>query len=110
MPLFFPSCHSKACKVCGKADKKTTSRTAAAIVFFIKLGVAIGGALAGWLLAYYGYQGDIEQSMTTQQGILTSFTLFPAIGSILVAWVMRWYILDAEKVELIHQELQQTSL
>jgi GPH family glycoside/pentoside/hexuronide:cation symporter len=93
-----------------KTGVRITGMVYSAIVFFIKLGVAIGGALAGWLLAYYGYQGDIEQSMTTQQGILTSFTLFPAIGSILVAWVMRWYILDAEKVESIHKSLQKNAL
>ncbi len=29
------------------------------IIFFIKLGLAIGGAAAGWLLAGYGYQADV---------------------------------------------------
>lgn len=89
-----------------KTGVRITGMVYSAIVFFIKLGVAIGGALAGWLLAYYGYQADIEQSITTQQGILASFTLFPAIGSILVAWVMRWYMLDTKTVESIHQSLQ----
>ena len=77
-----------------------------AVVFFIKLGVAFGGALAGWLLAYYGYQADVEQNEVTKQGILLSFTLLPAIGSILVAWAMRWYILDDKTVEKIHRELK----
>ncbi|NQY65010.1 MAG: MFS transporter [Alteromonadaceae bacterium] len=77
-----------------------------AVVFFIKLGVAFGGALAGWLLAYYGYQADVEQNEVTIQGILLSFTLLPAIGSILVAWAMRWYILDDKTVEKIHRELK----
>lgn len=81
-----------------------------AIVFFIKLGVALGGASAGWLLAYYGYQADIEQSSDTKHGILLSFTIFPAVGSLLVAWVMRWYILDDKMVQKIHQELKTASL
>ena len=34
-----------------------------------------GGALAGWLLTFYGYQADTEQSDTTKQGLLTSFTV-----------------------------------
>jgi GPH family glycoside/pentoside/hexuronide:cation symporter len=89
-----------------KTGVRITGMVYSAIVFFIKLGVAIGGALAGWLLAYYGYQADIEQSTITQQGILTAFTIFPAVGSILVAWVMRWYILDAKKVQFIHQSLK----
>lgn len=80
-----------------------------AIVFFIKLGVALGGAIAGWLLAYYGYQAGIVQSNEAKEGILISFTLFPAIGSLLVAWVMRWYILDDKIVTQIHRELNSVS-
>jgi GPH family glycoside/pentoside/hexuronide:cation symporter len=88
-----------------KTGIRVTGMVYSAVVFFIKLGIAFGGALAGWLLAYYGYQADVEQSHTTKQGILLSFTLFPAIGSLLVAWVMRWYILDNAKVAQINREL-----
>ena len=77
-----------------------------AVVFFIKLGVALGGALAGWSLAYYGYQADSPQSVETQQGILISFTIYPALGSILVAWIMRRYTLNNQKVAQINGELK----
>lgn len=90
-----------------KTGVRITGMVYSAVVFFIKLGVAIGGALAGWLLAYYGYQADIEQNETTKHGILLSFTLFSALGSIMVAFVMRWYTLDTDKVNTIHLELQQ---
>jgi glycoside/pentoside/hexuronide:cation symporter, GPH family len=89
-----------------KTGVRITGMVYSAVVFFIKLGVAIGGALAGWLLAYYGYQADIEQNETTKHGILLSFTLFAAAGSIMVAYVMRWYKLDTNKVNTIHLELQ----
>jgi GPH family glycoside/pentoside/hexuronide:cation symporter len=75
------------------------------IIFFIKLGVAVGGAAAGWLLSGYGYQADTAQTPETLKGILLSFTLFPAIGSIAVAIVMRWYTLDSAKVDEIHMQL-----
>jgi len=88
-----------------KTGVRITGMVYSAVVFFIKLGVAIGGALAGWLLAFYGYQADVEQVKTAKQGILLSFTVYPAVGSILVAWVMRWYTLDNEKVAQIHSEL-----
>ena len=91
-----------------KTGIRITGMIYSAVVFFIKLGVAFGGAFAGWLLAYYGYQADVEQTEATQQGILLSFTLYPAIGSILVAFVMRWYILDNKKVEQIHCDLNET--
>ena len=66
-----------------------------------------GGALAGWLLAFYNYQADVAQTAATQQGILLSFTVLPAIGSVLVALVMSRYRLNAARVLDIHQQLQQ---
>ncbi|MDT0603338.1 MFS transporter [Thalassotalea castellviae] len=92
-----------------KTGVRITGMVYSAVVFFIKLGVAIGGALAGWLLAFYGYQADMEQSETTKHGILISFTLFAALGSVLVAFVMRWYTLDNDKVDKIHHALQQST-
>lgn len=73
--------------------------TFSTLVFFLKLGIAVGGALAGWLLAYYGYQADTPQTPDTQAGLLISFTLYPAVGSLLVAIVMGWYRLDSTKLE-----------
>lgn len=92
-----------------KTGVRITGIVYSSVVFFIKLGLALGGALAGWSLAYYGYQADMEQTEATKQGILLSFTLFPAIGSLLVAFIMRWYILDDKKVADIHQQLNQAT-
>ena len=88
-----------------KTGIRITGLVYSSIVFFIKLGLALGGALAGWLLAGYGYQADIVQSAATQQGILLSFTLLPAIGSILVAAVMSRYKLTSARVLDIHRAL-----
>ncbi|QIR14896.1 glycoside-pentoside-hexuronide (GPH):cation symporter [Shewanella aestuarii] len=88
-----------------KSGVRITGMIYSSIIFFIKLGVAIGGAAAGWLLSGYGYQADSVQTQTALDGILISFTIYPALGSILVAFVMRWYILDNKKVEQIHLEL-----
>ncbi|MEW6998495.1 glycoside-pentoside-hexuronide (GPH):cation symporter [Colwelliaceae bacterium BS250] len=88
-----------------KTGVRITGVVYSSVVFFIKLGLALGGALAAWSLAYYGYQADMEQTEATKHGILLSFTLFPAIGSLLVAFIMRWYILDDKKVAEIHQQL-----
>jgi len=90
-----------------KTGIRITGMIYSAVVFFIKLGVAFGGAFAGWLLAYYGYQADIEQTEAAKEGILLSFTVYPALGSILVALVMRCYVLDKEMVEKIHCDLKQ---
>ncbi|NRQ41741.1 MFS transporter [Rheinheimera sp. YQF-2] len=92
-----------------KTGIRTTGMVYSSIVFFIKLGIAIGGATAGWLLAGYGYQADVVQSDATKTGLLLSFSLFPAIGSIAVAFIMRWYLLDNNKIAVISRELKQTT-
>lgn len=88
-----------------KSGTRITGMVYSGVIFFIKLGVAIGGALAGWLLAFYNYQADVEQTEATRQGILLSFTILPALGSFLVAWVMRNYTLNDDKLEEIQAEL-----
>ena len=89
-----------------KTGIRITGLVYSSVVFFIKMGVALGGAAAGWLLAFYDYQADVAQTEATKQGILLSFTLLPAIGSFIVAWVMRRYSLNDEKVEHIQSELR----
>ncbi|MFT5545328.1 glycoside-pentoside-hexuronide (GPH):cation symporter [Rheinheimera aquimaris] len=90
-----------------KTGIRITGLVYSSIVFFIKLGLALGGALAGWLLAFYQYQADSVQTTATQQGILLSFTVLPAIGSVVVALVMSRYRLRSNTVLDIHQQLQQ---
>ena len=89
-----------------KTGIRVTGLVYSGVIFFIKLGIAIGGALAGWLLTFYGYQADTEQSDTTKQGLLLSFTVLPALGSFAVAWVMRKYTLTEQKVVNIQAKLK----
>lgn len=91
-----------------KTGVRITAMVYSAIVFFIKMGVALGGALSGWLLAYYGYQANTEQTPEALNGIVMSFTIYSAIGSVLVAIVMRWYTLDNDKLEQIQQQIKLT--
>ncbi|ABD80657.1 glycoside-pentoside-hexuronide (GPH):cation symporter [Saccharophagus degradans] len=88
-----------------KTGIRITGMVYSSVVFFIKLGLALGGAVASWLLAYYGYQADTAQTPDTLHGILLSFTVFPAVFSLLVAWAMRWYILNNDEVARIQQAL-----
>ncbi|WP_111978896.1 glycoside-pentoside-hexuronide (GPH):cation symporter [Algibacillus agarilyticus] len=89
-----------------KSGVRITGMVHSSVIFSIKLGVAFGGAIGGWLLAYYGYQADVKQSTETMTGIALSFTIFPAIGSILVALLMRGYTLDSAKLKQIQADLK----
>ena len=79
--------------------------TYSSIVFFIKMGLALGGAIAGWLLAGFGYQADTVQDPGALNGILLSFSIFPALAFFAVALIMTRYKLTEDKVEAIHKEL-----
>ena len=58
-------------------------------VFALKIGLAVGGALATYLLSTYGYKsGGVEQDEATLQGILTAFTFGPAIGFIITGVII----------------------
>ncbi len=92
-----------------KTGIRITGMVYSGVIFFIKMGVAIGGALAGWLLAFYNYQADVEQTEATKQGILLSFTVLPALGSFIVAWVMRKYTLTEQQVVEIQGQLNEST-
>jgi len=86
---------------------RATGMVYSSIIFFIKLGLALGGAIAGWWLAFYDYVPAQPQSEYTQHGILIAFALLPALASLLVAFVMRGYTLTQSKIQEINQLLAQ---
>ncbi|MGQ4275733.1 glycoside-pentoside-hexuronide (GPH):cation symporter [Pseudidiomarina sp. E22-M8] len=88
---------------------RATGLVYSSVVFFIKIGIALGGAIAGWWLAFYNYQAGQVQTQHTQFGILVAFTVLPAIASLLVAWIMRRYTLDQARVIKIARELTSES-
>lgn len=48
-----------------------------------KFGWALGSAMTGWLLAYYGFQANEVQSAESIHGIRMFLSFFPAIGTVL---------------------------
>ncbi|WP_218309284.1 glycoside-pentoside-hexuronide (GPH):cation symporter [Alteromonas antoniana] len=87
-----------------KTGVRMTGVTYSTVVFFIKVGLALGGAMAGWLLAFYGYEANVL-SERVSAGIVISFCILPAIASLGVAIIMRWYTLDNNKIDAIQQQL-----
>jgi Na+/melibiose symporter-like transporter len=62
-----------------KNSRRATGLVFAGIVFALKAGLALGGALAGWLLAAYGYVPNVPQSEHALMGIRLCSTIYPAI-------------------------------
>ena len=68
-----------------------------------KIGMALGGGLAAFALAWGGYEsGATEQSATAELGIRVAAGLVPAVILLLTVGVMRWYPLtDDAHAELV---------
>jgi GPH family glycoside/pentoside/hexuronide:cation symporter len=87
-----------------------TGRRATGLVFSAssmsqKFGWTLGGALAGWLLGYYGFKANVVQTVEAQTGIRMMLSFFPAIGTILGAFFMFIYPLNERTMTKISGEL-----
>lgn len=88
-----------------------TKRRATGLIFSAssmsqKFGWTIGGALAGWLLGYYGFQANVVQSETALSGIRMMLSFFPAIGTLLGVLFMLIYPLNESKMMQIGSDLK----
>lgn len=71
-----------------------------------KFGWAIGSALTGWLLAYYGFQANQVQSAETLHGLKMFMSILPAIGTVLSVIFISMYPLSEKKMEKIVSQLE----
>lgn len=69
------------------------------------MGWTVGGAIAGWILAWYGYVANQDQNEGTIFGIKMMMSILPAVGSILAAAASLLYNLDAGKMQQISRDL-----
>ncbi len=88
-----------------KHRRRATGLVFSASCMAQKMGWAFGGAVAGWLLAYYGFVAGEVQSVSTQTGIVTLFSLIPAIPALLATLLILFYSLDEKRMKSIQAEL-----
>lgn len=79
----------------------------AANIFVIKLGVAVGGAVLGWVLAYFHYAANsAAQPASAVHGVVLLFTLVPALFYVLTALSIKFYGLTENKMNGIVTDLK----
>lgn len=71
-----------------------------------KFGWAIGSALTGWLLAYFGFRANEVQSAEAIHGIKLFLSWLPAIGTVLSVVFISMYPLSEKKMKEIMIELE----
>lgn len=74
-----------------KTGRRTTGVVFATILFALKTGLSLGGAIAGWLLSGYGYRPNTAQTPHALEGIRLTVSVYPAIFLAIVVVCLVFY-------------------
>ncbi len=88
-----------------KKGRRATGLVMSASLFALKLGLTMGGAIVGWILAYYGFIANAVQPENTLVGIRMLMSIYPAIFGIAGGALMLFYPLNNAMMEKIEVEL-----
>jgi GPH family glycoside/pentoside/hexuronide:cation symporter len=89
-----------------KTGRRASGTVTSAVVFALWAGLALGGAIAGWLLSGYGFvsQADV-QTAHAQSGIWLTASVYAGLAFIAAAVSMFFYPINREKNQQIADEL-----
>lgn len=88
-----------------KTGRRATGVIYATILFGLKAGLSMGGAIAGWLLSIYGYQANMAQTAHALLGIRLTVSVYPAIFFGIVIACLCFYKIDKRLNLQIQDEL-----
>ena len=88
-----------------KTGRRTTGVIYATIMFALKTGLSLGGALAGWLLSAYGYRPNVVQTPEALLGIRLTISVYPALFFIVVVTCLFFYRIGKKLNLQIQDEL-----
>jgi glycoside/pentoside/hexuronide:cation symporter, GPH family len=89
-----------------KNNRRATAIIFSAMIFGLKAGLSIGGALVAGILAVSGYQEGLSvQTPETIEGIKLSLSVFPTLTFCVSVACLFFYEIDKKKEVLIQKEL-----
>jgi len=88
-----------------KTGRRVTGLIYATIIFALKVGLSLGGAIAGWLLSGFGYQPKVAQTPRAIEGITLNVSLFPSILFVICIACLVAYPITKHLVAQIQTEL-----
>jgi Na+/melibiose symporter-like transporter len=74
-----------------KTGRRITGVIFSTILFGLKMGLSLGGAIAGWLLSGYGYRPNAAQTAHSLLGIRLTVSVYPAIFLAIVVGCLVFY-------------------
>lgn len=91
-----------------KNNRRATAIIFSAMIFGLKIGLSIGGALVGGILAIYGYDVDLTaQNADTVHGIKLAVSIYPGVIFLLGVACLFFYGINKEMESQIEQDLIQ---
>jgi GPH family glycoside/pentoside/hexuronide:cation symporter len=88
-----------------QTGKQCAGLVVSASMFSLKLGTALGGAIPGFMLAWYGFVANSEQTASAAEGIRLMFNLVPAVFFAAGGLLMLFYRLNRNTVTRIERDL-----
>ena len=88
-----------------KFGRRATGLVMSAAMFAQKLGLTVGGAASGWMLAGFGYQANEEQSPGALMGICVMYSIIPGALALLNGVVLFFLALDEKTIKQMQAEL-----
>lgn len=90
-----------------KNNRRATAIIFSAMIFGLKVGLSIGGALSTWLLGLFGYDADaLQQSASTVTGIKWMVSIIPGLIFITGAMLLFRYSIDKKMETQIENDLK----
>jgi GPH family glycoside/pentoside/hexuronide:cation symporter len=90
-----------------KFGRRSTGLVFSALVFSQKIGLAVGTGAIGWLLAYWGFVANMDQTPSSLRGINMMFSVLPAVLALLGAIAIFFYPITDAKMKDIERDLAQ---
>lgn len=90
-----------------KNNRRATAIIFSAMIFGLKVGLSIGGATVASLLAWYGYNADLNiQSPETVSGIRMMISVFASIPFLIGVGALFFYAIDKKMETTIERDLE----
>ena len=89
-----------------RSGRRMVGLTTSSIAFAQKFGLGLGGAVAGMLLAYFGYQANAAQSPQTIEGLKLIMSWIPALGKVGVVAILWFYPLGQKQLDVMQPALK----
>lgn len=91
-----------------KNNRRATATVFSAMIFGLKIGISIGGALGAAFLSKYGYVAEeVNQIPAALEGIKLSISIYPGFIFIISAVLLFFYVIDKNMEIEIEKDLKE---